>query len=53
MAGVSVYTSPASWMASILSQTAPNVDPAFAKNVQYTAGATGLKTTTRAASTSR
>jgi hypothetical protein len=44
VAGVSVYTSPASWMASILSQTAPNVDPAFAKNVQYTAGATGVKT---------
>jgi len=41
--GVLTMTSPASWMASILSQTAPNIDPAFAKNTQYLAGVTSLK----------
>lgn len=41
--GISVYTSPASWYASILSQTAPNVDPAYAGNTQFLAGVTGLK----------
>lgn len=42
--GVSTYTSPAAWLASILSQTAPHIDPAYASNVQFTVGATGLKT---------
>ena len=41
--GVSVMTNPASWLASIISQTAPNIDPAYAKNIQYMAGATALK----------
>jgi hypothetical protein len=41
--GVSTYTSPASWLASILTQTAPHIDPAFTKNVQFMGGATGLK----------
>lgn len=40
---VLTMTSPASWLASIMSQIAANVDPAYAKNVQYMAGATGLK----------
>lgn len=43
IAGVSVFQSPASWLASILSQTAPNVDPAFSGNAQFMGGATGLK----------
>lgn len=43
--GVTVYQSPASWMASVLSQTAPNIDPAYAKNTQFLAGITGLKQT--------
>lgn len=41
--GQSVYQNPASWVASIISQTAPNIDPAYAANVQYTVGMTGLK----------
>lgn len=41
--GVATYTSPASWMASILTQTAPNIDPAFTKNTQFLGGITGLK----------
>jgi len=45
VAGVSTYTDPASWLASLISQTAPNVDPAFAGNTQYLAGVTGLKYT--------
>ena len=40
--GVLTFTSPASWLASLISQTAPNVDPAFAGNTQYLAGVTGL-----------
>lgn len=43
--GVAAYTDPASWVASILSQTSPAVDPAFAGNTQYLAGATGLQYT--------
>lgn len=42
IAGVATYTSPAAWVASILSQTGPNIDPAFAANTQYLAGVTGL-----------
>jgi hypothetical protein len=41
--GVDTYTQPAAWMASLLSQIAPNIDPAYAKNTQYLAGMTGLK----------
>jgi hypothetical protein len=43
--GVPTYTDPASWVATILSQTSPAVDPAYAGNTQYLAGATGLKYT--------
>lgn len=41
--GVEKMTSPASWYASILSQTAPNIDPAYAGNTQFLAGITSLK----------
>ena len=41
--GTLVYQSPASWAASVLSQTAANIDPAYAKNAQYLVGITGLK----------
>jgi len=41
--GELVYTPPASWLASILSQTAPNVDPAAKKNSGFLFGVTGLK----------
>lgn len=38
-----VFTSPASWIASVLSQTAPNIDPAYTANSQFLGGITGLK----------
>lgn len=41
--GVLVYQNPASWLVSILTQTAPQVDPAFTKNAQFLVGMTGLK----------
>jgi hypothetical protein len=41
--GQLVYTSPAPWMLSILTQTAPHIDPAYVKNAQFTGGITGLK----------
>ena len=41
--GVPTYTSPASWVASIISQIAPNVDPAYAGNAGLLFGVTGLK----------
>lgn len=41
--GVLVYQNPASWMASILSQTSPHIDPAYSKNAQFLTGVTGLK----------
>jgi hypothetical protein len=41
--GVDTYQSPASWIASVLSQTAPHIDPAFVKNTQFLGGITGLK----------
>lgn len=41
--GSKVYQSPASWMASILSQTHPSIDPAYAQNTQFLAGVVGLK----------
>lgn len=41
--GVKVFTNPAAWLASILSQTAPSVDPAYAGNSGLLFGVTGLK----------
>jgi hypothetical protein len=41
--GVDTFTSPASWYASILSQTAPYVDPAYAGNAGFLYGITRLK----------
>lgn len=41
--GALVYTNPASWLVSVMSQTAPNIDPAFTKNSQFLGGITGLK----------
>jgi hypothetical protein len=41
--GAIVETSPAGWVASIISNIGPNIDPAFAANTQYMQGATGLK----------
>ncbi len=41
--GVKTMTSPASWLASIISQTAPNIDPAMAQNSQFLGGITALK----------
>jgi hypothetical protein len=42
--GTSDYVSPASWVASVLSQTSPHIDPAYTKNSQFLGGITGLKT---------
>jgi phage tail sheath protein FI len=41
--GVQTMVSPASFMASLLSQIAPNIDPAYAANTQYLGGITDLK----------
>lgn len=41
--GALQYTTPASWYASILSQTSPHIDPAFAGNTQFLGGMTKLK----------
>lgn len=41
--GLLKMTSPAAWYASILSQTAPNIDPAYAGNTQFLAGVVSLK----------
>jgi hypothetical protein len=41
--GAATYTSPASWLASILSQTAPQIDPANANNITFMFGALELK----------
>lgn len=43
--GVLTMTCPASWYASVLSQTSPHIDPAFTKNTQFLGGITGLKLT--------
>ncbi|MCK5600511.1 hypothetical protein KAR91_01510 [Candidatus Pacearchaeota archaeon] len=40
--GIETVTSPASWVASTISQTSPHIDPAFADNSRFMAGATGL-----------
>lgn len=41
--GESVYTSPASWVASLYSQVAPNISLAYAANTELLYGITGLK----------
>lgn len=41
--GAEVFTSPASWYASILSQSGPHIDPASAENAQFLAGAIRVK----------
>lgn len=41
--GADTYVNPASFMVSVLSQTAPNIDPAYAANTQFLGGVTGLK----------
>jgi len=41
--GVETMTSPASWYASILSQAAPYIDPAYAENTKYLFGVLSLK----------
>lgn len=41
--GVSQFVSPASFYASLLSQTAPNIDPAYTANAGFLAGITDLK----------
>lgn len=41
--GANTFTSPASWYASILSQSAPNIDPAFVGNSGFLFGVNGLK----------
>lgn len=41
--GVNTFVSPASFYASILSQTAPHIDPAFAGNSGFLSGVIGLK----------
>lgn len=41
--GVPTYTSPASWMASLISQTPAHIDVASTDTLDFMAGATGLK----------
>lgn len=41
--GVPTYTNPASWYASVLSQTAPNLDPAYSGNDELLFGVIGVK----------
>lgn len=41
--GVNAYVNPASFYASLLSQIAPNIDPAYTKNTQYLSGIVNLK----------
>jgi len=41
--GTLTYTNPASWIASIISQTSPHIDPAYAANTQFLSGVTDLK----------
>lgn len=43
ISGVSTKVNPASFYASMLSQIAPNIDPAFAANVQYLQGIDSLE----------
>lgn len=39
IAGVDAWQSPAPWLASIISNTSPHIDPAYAENVKYALGA--------------
>lgn len=41
--GVLTMTQPASWALSLISQIAPNIDPAFVDNTQFLAGVTNLQ----------
>lgn len=41
--GVLAFVSPASWVASVISQTSPHIDPAYVKNAGFLGGITGLK----------
>lgn len=43
ISGVSTKVNPASFYASLISQTAPNIDPAYAANTQYLAGIDSLE----------
>ncbi len=43
ISGVKTFTPPASWYASILSQTSPHIDPAYVANSQFLAGMSALK----------
>jgi hypothetical protein len=45
ISGSNVYVSPASFYGALLSQSAPNIDPAYVQNSQFLAGITGLKLT--------
>ena len=44
--GVRTYTSPASWMASLFTQVAPNVALSFTANTRFLGGVSGLRFTT-------
>lgn len=48
--GVLKWQSPASWMASIMSQTSPHIDPAFVGNAGFLTGMVKLKRTISRAS---
>ncbi len=43
ISGVNEFTSPASWLASIISQTPPQIDPAAAANNEFLYGVTAIK----------
>lgn len=43
LSGVATFQSPASWMASLLSQTSPHIDPAYTANSQFLGGMLKLK----------
>jgi hypothetical protein len=40
--GVDTWQSPASWVASIISNTSPHIDPAFTENIAFTLGASDV-----------
>ena len=41
--GIKSWTSPASWLASIISNTSPHIDPAYAANVVFTQAVLDIK----------
>ena len=41
--GAEMVQNPASWVASVISQTSPHIDPAYAGNKDFLGGITGLK----------